>query len=362
MTETIAIALSGGVDSLVGAYLLKQQGHPVIGLHFTTGYEPGVLIGKDDGPGPETEYTDTLKKKMNRLGEQLHIPIEIVDLSKEFKRMVVDYFVHAYRACKTPNPCMVCNVSIKFGVLFDAARKLGANRLATGHYAGIFRDEKGNYHLSKGIDPAKDQSYFLARLNQSQLALALLPLGKLRKTQVVNLAKQEKLNPLFRSESQDVCFIHTKTYGDFLSREAGIKDAPGPIVDIHGNLLGEHRGLHFFTVGQRRGINCPAKEPYYVIGMTPGENTLVVGFKDHLFLSEFVAADINWIGEKPSFPINVMTRVRYRHAAVESVLTPSGDGHRAHVKFSKPQSSITPGQGAVFYQDDELLGGGWIER
>jgi tRNA-uridine 2-sulfurtransferase len=363
MHKTIAIALSGGVDSLVSAYLLKNQGHRVIGLHFITGYEAGFQTINDGPVSLESGAVQAIRDDMNRLGDRLHIPIDVIDISKEFKSRVIDYFIRTYGLGKTPNPCMVCNPAIKFGVLYDQAKKLGADRLATGHYVRIGKDEKGRYHLKKGLDPVKDQSYFLARLNQSQLASAQFPLGELTKPQVVALAKTQGLTPLLKTESQDICFIReADTYADFLAREAGIKDTPGPIVDMEGHLLGEHTGLHRFTIGQRRGINCPAREPYYVIRIEPEENRLVVGLKHHLFLPEFTVSDINWIGEPPGCASDAMTRVRYRHKAVESIVTPTGNGYTAHVKFSTPQSAITPGQGAVFYRGDDVLGGGWIER
>ncbi|MBW2573541.1 MAG: tRNA 2-thiouridine(34) synthase MnmA, partial [Deltaproteobacteria bacterium] len=297
--------------------------------------------------------------KIFSIAKQLGIDIKILDCSIEFKKNVVDYFIQTYQAGKTPNPCMVCNPSIKFGTVFNFARKLGASTLATGHYARIEKDNRGKFHLYKGIDPKKDQSYFLARLTQQHLAGARFPLGNMKKSDVIQLADMKGFKPVKASESQDVCFIKGKNYGDFLARHEGFEPKPGQIKDVSGNILGDHKGLHLFTIGQRRGINCPASEPYYVIQMDTQQNVLTVGFKKDLFASQCKVENINWIQEEPSRPLNIHTRIRYRHTAVASRLTPV-DGKTAMVRFERPQSAITPGQCAVFYRDDEVLGGGWI--
>ncbi len=354
MKPLTAIAVSGGIDSLMAAHLLKEKGHNVIGIHFFTGYE---------APFPDNGQNLHLIKshKMFSITEQLGINVELFDCSTEFKNNVVDYFVRTYQAGQTPNPCMVCNPSIKFKTVLDFARKLGASTLATGHYAVLKKDRKNIFHLHKGIDSRKDQSYFLARLTQDQLAGACFPLGQMKKSDVVQLARKKGFKPLKKKESQDVCFIKGKNYGDFLARQQGFEPKPGLIKDIDGNILGKHKGLHLFTIGQRRGINCPASEPYYVIRMDTRQNLLTVGFKKDLIASRCKVEDINWIHETPSIPMNVHTRVRYRHTSAASRLTPV-DEKTAMVRFEKPQSAITPGQCAVFYQGDEVLGGGWISR
>jgi len=365
MKPLTAIALSGGIDSLMAAHLLKEQGHPVIGIHFLTGHEPQSPDGPPNTPRANTDSANLSEAKsrashtLSTISDQLDIEIKIIDCSREFKNKVVDYFIQTYQAGKTPNPCMVCNPSIKFGTVYDFARKLGASTLATGHYARINRDKAGTYHLLKGIDPKKDQSYFLARLTQQQLAVAGFPLGTMTKSEVVKLAGDKGLRPIKRNESQDVCFISDKNYGAFLAQQREFKPTPGPIKDLNGNLLGEHKGLHLFTIGQRRGINCPAAEPYYVVNMDTRENILTVGFKKNLLASECRVKDINWIQETPDHPIKVYTRLRYRHTAASSNLFPV-HGKTAMVRFDRPQTAITPGQCAVFYRDDEVLGGGWI--
>ena len=346
MSGTIAIAVSGGVDSLVSAYLLKKQHGDVFGIHFLTGYEKPVE------PGCEG---------IQALGRQLDLPVVVVDLKAPFKTLVVDYFTAAYRNGETPNPCLVCNPAIKFGALLDEARRLGASRLATGHYARVEGGQGKRYRLRRGVDESKDQSYFLSRLTQAQLARACFPLGALTKANVKALAAAKKLQPLTRQESQDVCFIRDTSYADFLIRTTGIRPQPGDIVDTDGHRVGSHSGLHRYTVGQRRGINCPASEAYYVIRIDTRSNRLVVGFKDKLVVESCRVKGINWIAAIPEGPMTANTRIRYRHIAVPSMVSPVGhDG--AVVRFDKPQAAVTPGQGAVFYRDDEVIGGGWIVR
>ncbi len=337
----ISIAISGGIDSLMAAFLLKEKGQQVFGIHFLTGYalEP---------PG-----------QIEATGEQLGIPIKMADCRRAFQSKVVSYFTRTYQAGRTPNPCLVCNPAIKFGTVLAIARELGASCLGTGHYARISKDEQGRCHLLKGADPKKDQSYFLAFLSQEQLARACFPLGEMKKSEVKVLAQEKGLRPVVR-ESQDVCFVRGN-YGEFLIRQGGFDPKPGPIEDEGGRLLGHHQGLHLFTIGQRRGIHCPAPEPYYVVRIDRERNRLVVGFRTALLSSECRVTGINWINAPATSPIQVQTRVRYRHQAAPSTLFPADDC-TALIRFEEAQTAITPGQGAVFYNGDEVLGGGWIER
>ena len=340
MKYTTAVAISGGVDSLMSAYLLKQQGHNLIGIHFLTGYEP-------ENPN------------ISEIAAQVGIPYEIIDIQAEFDCEVVDYFAKTYLAGKTPNPCLVCNPRIKFGVIFEKARRFGVNLIATGHYAGIQKDSSGGMHLVRGADRNKDQSYFLAFLTQKQLSRACFPLSNLTKGEVIQQASALGLQPLTRTESQDVCFIQGQSYGQFLHKRLGFEPEHGEIVDENGNVLGMHPGLHLFTVGQRRGINCPAEAPYYVLRLDTRKNRLVVGPKASTMLSKCRVEKINWIQPRPSNDIRVQTRVRYRHQAAASTLLPEKDGF-ATIVFDQPLSAITPGQGAVFYVEDEVIGGGII--
>ncbi len=347
MKPVTAIAVSGGVDSLVAAHLLKERGHHVLGVHFYTGFER-------DAPG-----VDAAAKKISRISDQLDIPIHVVDASAEFTTRVVDYFSQTYERGRTPNPCLVCNPRIKFGTILREARTLGASTLATGHYARVEKDDPHHPRLRKGLDPRKDQSYFLAFLGPAQLSAARFPLGRLTKSETWEIAAKNGLAPVVEGESQDVCFIKGVSYGQFLEGRPGFQPRPGPIVDAHGKALGRHEGLHLFTVGQRRGINCPGPAPYYVIRMDAGKNMLVVGEREELFAPGCLVENMNWIRPAPDAPVNVRVRLRYRHKAAPATVFPKPDG-QALVRFETPLSAVTPGQGAVFYQDDEVLGGGWI--
>jgi tRNA-specific 2-thiouridylase len=351
MKHTIAVAISGGVDSMMAAHLLRQKGHEVIGVHFLTGFEIS---------GQTMERTgEASAHQVQEIGRQLGIRIEICDLRREFKQQVIDYFVQSYYAGLTPNPCLKCNPTIKFGALMEFARKLGADLMATGHYARVKKDASGSFRLFKGIDISKDQSYFLSRLTQPQLSKACFPLGEMTKPDVKKLANDTGLQPTTLDESQDVCFIKNIAYSEFLTKQTGVTPTSGPIVDQSGKILGRHRGLHRYTVGQRRGINCPAPEPYYVLRIDTKNNRLVVGSKSELLASTCRAVDINWIDKRPTEPIEVLTRIRYRSKEVPSTVYPLDD-QKADIRFETLQEAITPGQGAVFYRGDELLGGGFI--
>ena len=340
--------MSGGVDSLVSAFLLKAQGWDVFGIHFVTGYESGP-----DDPPPQDPIA-AAAGRIRPLAGQVGIRLSVVDVREEFKDHVVDYFTRTYKEGETPNPCLVCNPVIKFSIVFDRARQMGAQRLATGHYARI--DPHGR--LLRGLDRKKDQSYFLAFLTRRQLGNAVFPLGERHKKDVVALAAAEGLKPAV-SESQDVCFIKDADYKTFLAREPGFEPKPGPIVDTAGRKIGTHPGLFAFTVGQRRGINIPASEPYYVVRLEPDRNRLVVGAGSDLLTDRCRVRNIRWSEEPPKEAFRADTRVRYRHRAAASSVVPIGDD-AAEVRFDEPQSAVTPGQGAVFYDGDVVLGGGFI--
>jgi len=360
MKKNIAVAISGGIDSLYSAYLLLRDGHDVTGIHFVTGYGgfPDVPFNRNGQIITKANPDENTVSAMSTVSAQLGIPVHILDASALFETSVVNYFVEQYQNGETPNPCLTCNPLIKFGLILDYALSIGADLLATGHYARTDTDKKGITRLFKGKDPIKDQSYFLAFLKQSQLKHALFPLGNLTKSEITGQANAAGLRSVSHKESQDVCFI-TDDYKDFLMNRPGFRHVKGDIRTSDGKKVGTHSGLHSFTIGQRRGINCPAAFPYYVTRLDTVTNTLFVGPKDELIANRVLVKDLSWINEPPHFPYDAITRIRYSHKGVGSTLSFKDDGH-LDVACHEPVLSVTRGQGAVFYRDDEVLGGGWI--
>ena len=340
MSSLTAIALSGGLDSLVAAHLLKQQGYDLVGIHFTTGFESKEV----DLPAIE---------------DQLGIKIHTMDLSAEFNALVVDYFVATYARGKTPNPCIICNQAIKFGLAARRAMELGAERIATGHYAIIRAGDDGCVELLRGLDPVKDQSYFLAMLTQEQLRKAVFPLGHLTKAQVRGIALENHLVPSEQKESQDICFIGKSGFSEFVQSRLSLPPSPGDIVLGDGRKVGRHMGLHCYTVGQRRGLNSPGPEPYYVKIIDMANNTLVVGGKKDLYTAEAILGDLNFLAPPLSSSQRVITKIRYSHRGAPSVVSVQDD--LTTLVFDEPQLAVTPGQAAVFYRADQVLGAGIIQ-
>lgn len=346
-SETVAVAISGGVDSMMTALLLKERGHQVMALHM-------VLRGEDPvEPG----------KQIMELSSRLGIPLQVVDLRQAFTQQVIKPFLAAYKKGKTPNPCVICNPKIKFTLLQERALELGAKTLATGHYAKILSDKSaGTLRLFRGQDQAKDQSYFLYGLSQAQLARTSFPLGDYLKSEVRQLAAEAGMSGYFRPESQEICFIANKDYRDFLEEHLGSDlPGPGPVLDLEGRELGEHDGIHRYTIGQRRGLGIPSSAPYYVVGLEPGLNAVRVGRKSDLQRKQLEVASVNWIAmSPPTSEFEALVKVRSRHKEAPAIIKPGGE--ETVVSFIEPQEAITPGQSAVFYQDEEVLGGGIIER
>lgn len=339
----VAVALSGGVDSAVAAATLAQQGWQVWGVHLRLAAA---------GPSPE---------HLPALARCLGIPLTEIDLRQDFERQVLDYFVAEYGRGRTPNPCVRCNAAIKFGRLWEQVRAGGASYLATGHYARLKPGPDGGLGLYRGRDRHKDQTYFLSRLPRGLLPRLLFPLGELTKPEV--RARYAELGlPQAGSceESQELCFIPGGRYQDFL-RARGCAGPPGDLVDPQGRVLGRHRGLEHYTVGQRRGLGVPAREPYYVVELRVETNQVVLGLRHDLFARGLLASQINWLIEPPGGDLQVQAVIRYRHPGVLariSTLSPTA----AKVLFHTPQGAVAPGQAVAFYQDDRLLGGGWIEE
>ncbi|NPV09265.1 MAG: tRNA 2-thiouridine(34) synthase MnmA [Anaerolineae bacterium] len=347
--------MSGGVDSSTAAALLVEQGYDVIGLmlRLWSEVEPGV-------ESTNRCCTPEAVEEARAVAHHLGIPFYLINAEGQFRREVVDCFIEEYSRGRTPNPCVVCNRRVRFGFLLDYALMLGAERLATGHYARVRRSATGLFQLWRGADREKDQSYMLHALDQQQLARALFPLGELTKAEVRQLAAERGLRVADRPESQDLCFVSDGDYRRFLSRWAPETARPGPIVDRKGRRLGTHRGLAFYTVGQRRGLGIAAPEPLYVVELRPAENAVVVGTAAELGRSHLTASPMHWIEGRPeSDCLRAEVQIRYRASPVPASITVDGD--RVHVTLDRPLRDITPGQSAVLYQGDRCLGGGPIE-
>jgi tRNA-specific 2-thiouridylase len=338
----VAVALSGGVDSAVAALLLKEASHEVIGMHARLW----------DSPDSEDQA-----QRAEGICRILDIPYHQVDLQKEFEACVVDYFCREYRQGRTPNPCVACNRHMKFGLLLGKALSLGADYLATGHYARVEHSRDG-HRLLKAADGRRDQSYFLYTLTQEKLGHVLFPLGEHSRDEVKQVAKQAGLPTAARS-SQDICFISEKNYESFLSQR--FFSTSGDIVDMQGKILGQHRGIAFCTIGQRHGLGLASGEPLYVIRLEPESNRIVLGQEKELYSQKLTARKLNWIsGRAPREPITVRARIRYRSKEAKAGLTFRNDSVDVH--FARPQKAITPGQAIVFYNMEEVLGGGIIDE
>jgi len=356
----VVVAMSGGVDSSVAAALLKEQGYEVIGLTMQI-WPSSRLAEGTEGPGGCCGIGAIADAK--RVAYRLDIPHYVVNFRDVFARKVIADFCHEYSLGRTPNPCIRCNQFIKFGALLTKAKELGADLMATGHYARVEKeDADGRRLLKKGNDCRKDQSYFLYVMTQEQLRHSLFPLGELTKERVRRIAEELELPVANRPESQEICFIPDNDYPAFLKEYAGDEGKPGPIMDRRGNILGEHRGIIFYTIGQRKGLGISAGEPLYVVAINREENAIIVGSKKEAYAVEFTASELNWIAiDEPKQPMRVSARIRYRHQEAEALVTPSGE-NRVQVRFKEPQMAIAPGQAVVFYDGDTVIGGGSIEQ
>lgn len=348
----VFVGMSGGVDSSAAALLLRRQGHSVEGIHLR------LLEGL---PLPEGSASPAAEDA-RAVAEKLGTPIHFLDLSREFRESVAADFIREYQAGRTPNPCVICNQRIKFGAMLDAALSLGGDSLATGHYARIRYDAaSGRWLLLRGTDPARDQSYFLYRLTQFQLAHTLFPLGEMEKPAIRDLAEEAGLVTARKRDSQDICFVPDGDYAKIIAARTGKEPQPGPFLDLNGNVVGTHRGIIHYTIGQRRGLGIAAEAPLYVCGIDVPNNEVVLGRNEALFSTELDASGCNWIsGDVPGAPLRVTARIRYRQPEQPCTVTATGPD-TVHVSFETPQRAITRGQAVVFYDGDTVLGGGTID-
>ncbi len=386
----IVVAMSGGVDSSVAAALLKEQGHEVIGIMLRLWSEPGAIEAEDDGVERVAQNKCCSLEAVDdarRVARMLDIPFYLVNVEEEFKHKIVDSFYEDYVAGRTPNPCLTCNRHIRFTVLLNRALALDADYLATGHYVQVDdHPMTGKRRLRRAVDPEKDQSYVLHVLNQHQLAHACFPLGGYTKPQVRAMAAERGMTVATKAESQEICFVAQNDYRGFIDRYAaqngdyepelvgaGVATStrplitlpkPGPIYDQVGKTLGRHRGLAYYTIGQRKGLGITSPEPLHVLKIDAEQNAIIVGPAVALEKQAFVVGNMHYLsGETPIAPFDALVRVRYKATEQPALVTPIED-NRVQVTLRNPQRAITPGQAAVFYggaDGDEVLCGGIIE-
>jgi len=346
--------MSGGVDSSVTAALLKEQGHEVIGITMQ------IWPEGEGNPHEKGCCSVTAVEDARRVALQLGINFYVLNFRDLFKKEVIDYFIEEYCSGRTPNPCIMCNRKVKFEHLLEKVKSFGADYLATGHYARIEKDAKGQPRLKKGIDPEKDQSYALYNLKREQLKQILFPLGTMDKGKTRELAQKFNLSVHNKADSQEICFVPDNQYGDFIANKNPDAVHPGNFVDENGKVVGKHKGLPYYTVGQRRGLGLALGYPVYVKEIRPWRNEIVIGPKESIFSQGLIANDINWISfPHLHSPMEAEVKIRYNAAPVKGIIKPENSGVR--VEFEEPVAAVTPGQSAVFYRGCEVLGGGIIQ-
>jgi tRNA-specific 2-thiouridylase len=371
MKKRVVVAMSGGVDSSVAAWLLQQQGYEVIGLFMRTGVhvEACDMDAALQTNGTSHEAKSARRAKgccssldaadARRVAEMLGIPFYALDFSQDFGR-IMDYFADEYLAGRTPNPCVMCNNWLKFGRLWTYGRQLAADYIATGHYARIVRGQAG-VELHAAADPQKDQSYVLAGIRRSVLDRVLFPVGEFSKAQIREMARQAGLPVHNKPDSQEICFVPDGDYAAFVRRHRPGHNTSGVIMDTHGRVLARHEGIEQFTIGQRKGLGFAAGQRRYVLAILPGENTVLVGSREECLSAGLIADRFNWLIEEPQSELRCQVKIRYRAPAVPATVEPLPQ-QRVRVIFDEPQLAVTPGQAAVCYEGTRVLGGGWIEK
>jgi len=366
----IAVAMSGGVDSSAAAALLREQGHELVGFTMQLwNQRRGISVDENGDPLPSRCCSLDDVYDARRVAEGLGFPFYVLNLEREFEESVVQPFVQSYLDGETPIPCVACNSRLKFASLDKMAVSLGCDKVATGHYARVEYDEAANrYRLLRGRDHWKDQSYFLWELTQEQLSRSMFPLGEMNKEEARDIARDADLYVAEKQESQEICFVPDGKYSEFIDRyldhEGRMNEMPasGDIVSTSGEVIGSHEGIHRYTIGQRRGLGIANEKPLYVVQIERAKNQIIVGEADELESLEFTARGVNWIAiDRPTEPVRAEVKVRYKHDPASATIYPLGE-NAARIVFDSPQRAITPGQATVFYNGDDVIGGGWIAK
>ncbi|MDU1321065.1 tRNA 2-thiouridine(34) synthase MnmA [Clostridium sporogenes] len=356
MRKKVLVGMSGGVDSSVAAYLLKEQGYEVIGVTMQIWQDDEEFTEKEGGCCSLSAVADA-----RRVANKIGIPFYVMNFKDAFKRNVIDYFVDEYMEGRTPNPCIACNKFIKFSSFLDKAMAMGIDYVATGHYA-IIEKQKDRYIIRKSEDDKKDQTYALYNLTQFQLERTLMPCGQYKKSQIREIAKDIGLRVHNKKDSEEICFIPDNDHGRYIKNRFPNKVREGNFVDKQGNILGTHKGIVYYTIGQRKGLGIAFGKPMYVVDINPFRNEVVLGSIEDLLNTELIAKDTNYIPfDTLKEPMEVEAKIRYSQIPSKAIITPIDDG-RVRVNFHEKQRAITKGQSVVFYKDDLLIGGGIIEK